>query len=35
MPDSIDFTLRFLLFALLHSLLAIPRVKERLRHVPW
>lgn len=35
MPDSIDFTLRFLMFALLHSLLAIPRVKERLRHLPW
>jgi len=35
MPDSIDFTLRFLLFALLHSLLATARVKQRLRHVPW
>lgn len=35
MPDSIDFILRFLLFALLHSLLAFPRVKERLRRLPW
>lgn len=35
MPDSIDFTLRFLLFALLHSLLAVPRVKEKLRQLPW
>lgn len=35
MPDSIDFILRFLLFALLHSLLAVPRVKEKLRQLPW
>lgn len=40
MPDSIDFILRFLLFALLHSLLAMPRVKTKLRlltngNLPW
>ena len=28
MPDSIDFTLRFLMFALLHSLLAMPGSKR-------
>lgn len=35
MADSIDFILRFLLFALLHSLLALPRVKDWLRRLPW
>lgn len=35
MTDSIDFILRFLLFALLHSLLAMPRIKDKLRHLPW
>ena len=31
MPDSLDFMLRFLCFAALHSLLAVPTVQERLR----
>lgn len=40
MPDSIDFILRFLLFATLHSLLAMPQVKAKLRQLtgrrlPW
>ena len=35
MPDSIDFTLRFLLFALLHSLLAMPQIKGMLGRLPW
>jgi len=35
MPDSIDFILRFLLFALLHSLLALPQIKDMLGRLPW
>ncbi len=40
MPDSIDFVFRFLIFALVHSLLAEPRFKEALRRrvggeLPW
>jgi protein-S-isoprenylcysteine O-methyltransferase Ste14 len=35
MPDSTVFILRFLLFALLHSLLALPRVKLKLQRLPW
>ena len=33
MPDSLDFILRFLIFAAVHSLLAIPRLKQQLREL--
>lgn len=33
MHDSVDFILRFLVFAALHSLLAAPQFKNRLRHL--
>ncbi|MGD9663193.1 MAG: isoprenylcysteine carboxylmethyltransferase family protein [Porticoccaceae bacterium] len=33
MPDSLDFILRFLIFAAVHSLLAIPRLKQRLQEL--
>lgn len=33
MPESLDFILRFLIFAAIHSLLAIPRLKELLQEL--